>query len=327
MLRFLTVRPLVAILWIVLILTADFWIGFNVTKQWRAAAFPTVEAVVTSSSLEYGTSRRRTSGPVIRYAYVVDGTRHEGDTFQYGNYTSSDWQWARAMVRAHPVGATTRVHYDPRNPSDSVIDPGLHGSDLFLALFLTPFNAIGLGLLFAPMARERMRASEGAGVRWRDDGEKIRVRMPRHFSPLAAGIAVFAFAAFALSILVGFSFGLHPSMSVMVGVWAVVLAAGASAATYCWLREMRGDVDLVIDKVGGAVSLPATFDRKARVAMARADVRGVEVKAYEQPGSPGTIVHGVRIVQRSGAWEVVAEREDAESAESLARWLRGKLGV
>jgi hypothetical protein len=61
--------------------------------------------------------------PDVRYEYVVDGKRYEGATVSYtACYTSpSALDASQGFVPGHSV----RIHYDPRDPSRSVLCPGV----------------------------------------------------------------------------------------------------------------------------------------------------------------------------------------------------------
>jgi hypothetical protein len=44
------------------------------------------------------------------------------------------------IVRNYAQGRETTVYYNPTDPAESLLQPGVDGSDLLLLLFLAPWN-------------------------------------------------------------------------------------------------------------------------------------------------------------------------------------------
>ncbi|MHC4588421.1 MAG: DUF3592 domain-containing protein, partial [Planctomycetota bacterium] len=134
--------------WSGIVSVFDGFLIYGGVRQARAESFPTVEGRITRSEItthrdsEGGT----TFGADIAFTYRVDGTAYTSDRYRYGEMSSSDSSVASGVVRAHPVGANVRVFYNPRDPADAILMPGIAGQDVMLGLFLTPFNVVMLGL-------------------------------------------------------------------------------------------------------------------------------------------------------------------------------------
>ena len=59
---------------------------------------------------------------LITYRYVVDHERYVGTQIHFG----PTWEWlAIREARRYPDGASISIAYDPENPEDSVIRPGV----------------------------------------------------------------------------------------------------------------------------------------------------------------------------------------------------------
>ena len=85
----------------------------------------------------------------MKYSYVVEGVSFESDRVDYGVETRSSKR-ARAdeIVALYPVGEEVLVYYDPSDPSEAVLEPGV-GADAFLfPLIGLVLTLIGLVMLF-----------------------------------------------------------------------------------------------------------------------------------------------------------------------------------
>ena len=109
------------------------------SEQW-----PSVDGVVTESSLRQGRKRRRSHR--LRYQYVVDGQPIEGKQVAFmGRVFASS---ARRRHAAYPVGRKVTVYYHPQQPEVAVLEPGVNLlSFTGLGVIATVFVVIGaLGL-------------------------------------------------------------------------------------------------------------------------------------------------------------------------------------
>jgi hypothetical protein len=320
----------IALFWCGLTGTFDFFIGRTIVQQMRAERFPTTTGRILESGLSRGS--KGTTGVAIRFSYEVEGRRYESARYRFDNTKSSDSAWAKAAVRANPKGAERTVYYNPADPAEAILRPGIEGSELFMLMFLTPFNAIGLLLLGAPLAmlKNRWWPTELPGHKISRARMKTSVALPK-FAPLTAVILTFVVGAFGMTFVVAFlGGGFHPSLRTVTVAWSVVF--GAAVCVYIWrrVRLASGADDLVIDPGTGTVSLPLTFGRKQREMLLRADVLGVEVAEKRTRGSKGRdrVVHRVALRLRGdGRTETLVECSRAEDAERMAAWLRKELDL
>ncbi len=101
----------------------------------RAQTWPTAAGRVVASGVEayrvavaFGPSRVRYKSGVV-YAYEVGGREYAGDRLTLGvTVTASFPGYAARVAARYPVGREVAVHYDPRDPGESVRRPrsGLH---------------------------------------------------------------------------------------------------------------------------------------------------------------------------------------------------------
>ena len=148
-----------------------FWmITINPVLRWQAAkSWESTDCRILSSKVdvshddEGGTSYNAR----ITYEYTVDKQRYEGDKIRFGIVTSSRKN-ANKDVGQYPKNAKATCFYNPKKPSDSVLQRG--SPFTFWMFFPLPFMLIGLGVLywglFGKVERSkvrRRRASEMSG--------------------------------------------------------------------------------------------------------------------------------------------------------------------
>jgi hypothetical protein len=116
------------------------WIAVSHTQRmgtaYASATWPVTEGRVLDSGVErLNRSRGRDDWrPAIRYSYRVDGEGFVGSTWRVlPNYVSTEAR-AQQIVASYAPGAAIKVHYNPRNPTEATLVPGVVGQvDLFLA--------------------------------------------------------------------------------------------------------------------------------------------------------------------------------------------------
>lgn len=62
----------------------------------------------------------------VTYEYVVRGKTYLGDRLRFGTYAGTR-QKAQEEVDKYPMGAQVDVHYAPRQPQTSTLEPGIAG--------------------------------------------------------------------------------------------------------------------------------------------------------------------------------------------------------
>lgn len=141
--------PIVGILVGGLMLVGGYFLTYRIGKPLRdraaaSTAWPATEGWITASRVERVKQRgegKETYTADITYEYSVDGRNFEGDRVWFGDdYSASDASAFRAAVGRYPVGSAVKVHYDPAEPAESVLEPGPTWSGSILYF-------IGLGLM------------------------------------------------------------------------------------------------------------------------------------------------------------------------------------
>jgi hypothetical protein len=108
--------------------------GRPVWRAWRAARWPHAQGTVTRSWTETVTRQINptdSTGPTtsrinvrVSYRYVADGTDYSGErvTFFPSTMSHAFAELAREHCDRYAAGRPLDVRYDPRNPSDAVIE-------------------------------------------------------------------------------------------------------------------------------------------------------------------------------------------------------------
>lgn len=323
-----------ALFWSAITLSFDSFIAWASLRQIQALSYPIVTGTITSSEVESSTdSDGTTYRPLIKYTYVVDDTRYDGNRYRYGQMGTND-RSAERIVALFPVGKQVAVHHSPSNPAEAVLRVGLEGTDLYSMMFMLPFNLIMLAMWLALLAgaRSRQLRPVAGGTQMIDDGRFLRLRLSA-LRPLYMGAAVAGGLAFALTFLVGFGFGVNAPIPVMCVAWGVILGGGGIAALNCHRKLARGDSDLLIDEFRGTVTLPRTCGRREEVVVPWEKIIALDVERIETRNSDDEIqrdfVPTIVFTADDGSQrrDKLIEWKDEASAEGLVEWLRERLKV
>ena len=138
----------------------DVMVLNGIRQQIRAEHFPTTAGIITHSEVQVISSGKGASYDArLRYAYRVAGRDFVGNRYRYGSFTASA-ERARTLSARYPVGAPVSVRYNPADPADAILTPGIEGADLFAPLFLLPFNLLPFAIgpaLYGPRLSIRAR--------------------------------------------------------------------------------------------------------------------------------------------------------------------------
>src|SRR5262245_13310882 len=183
--------------WTLGTLAFDIGIVRSFIAQVRALGYPTADGVVTASEVEIEhDSDGSTYTPQVAYLYSVARQELTGHRLQY-QWSSFGPREARRIVAQYPPGTAVKVYYNPRDPSDSLLLPGLDSGHALIVLFMLPFNIVMLGCWMAVWFC--LRGTEGRLpwiVRAKRTPEGLTLRLP-DYSPLTAAAIYAAVASIA----------------------------------------------------------------------------------------------------------------------------------
>lgn len=136
------------IIWCSASFIATVVIGSSIIADIGTSNWEPVDGVIKSSGVSSSTDGEggTTYCLHVSYQYTVDGKTYDGDRVSYSTENSCN-SWSENADDDYPEGKEITVYYDPNNPSESVLQPGLSGVDFFVCCFFI-FPLVGLLLLF-----------------------------------------------------------------------------------------------------------------------------------------------------------------------------------
>lgn len=318
-----------AILWSAFTLVLDILIAWAICQQIQALTYSTAIGTITSSEVEANDDDEGTTyRPSIKYSYVVNDQRYDGDRYRYGQINTGDY-FAHQIAASFPVGSQVEVYHAPSDPADAVLRVGLESVDYFRLMFMLPFNLVMLWLWLG--IRDSVRHGQfrpvAGGAKVIDEKGSVRVRLSP-LRPTYVGAAVSGGLAFMLVFVVGFSLGHNASVAPMIVAWGIILGGGGMAGLYAYRKLARGESDLLIDDLRGLVVLPRTFGRQESVVVSSEKIVLFKVEQNEESDSEGYIPTVV-FTDDDGSQrqEKLIDWNDEQSADELVEWLNERLRI
>jgi Protein of unknown function (DUF3592) len=317
--------------WSALTLMFDGRILQDFAHQSLATRYPRASGTITHSRVvQHRGNKGSTYGFEVRYAYEVEGRGYEGTRYRYGSWNPSDREVADDAARRFPVGASVSVFHHPETPADAVLLPGVQGHDVFMLLFMSPFNLVMLAGWYAVLYVLRSKEEDdGVGAFTRDG--RVHVRL-EGMSARAAGLVAFGVASVVALFAVGLVTSFNPSLPTAVLTWGAVIAVGVFFARRQRAKLDAGDYDLILDEMNQRLSLPAVLDREERLEVPWSQVKSVIVEARTKKDKDGdhpmtvwcpTLV--LTTPQGEDRNEALVEWEEENKATLLVKWLRARL--
>ncbi len=159
------------------------WTFVNVQEALESASWPSVQGQLLSKKVESSSMRdkdgRSTQSfrPTVHFTYLVDGKTHNGTRLRIPIPSYNRYDKAQKTLADLSVTKPCEVYFNPANPEDSVLQPGIHISNIIgptlFGLFLT---TIGIGsFFFIPYAiREEKAKKESFAVYQKEREERER---------------------------------------------------------------------------------------------------------------------------------------------------------
>ena len=121
----------------------------EVKKMAASVAWPTADAVITSSSVTTGKASkgRQTFKPKVAYSYSVNGRACEGERMAFSNAldgVAKNQEVAETIAGRFPVGSKHKAHYSPDKVEEAVLVPGVEPNRLFLPSIMNIVGAFAL---------------------------------------------------------------------------------------------------------------------------------------------------------------------------------------
>ncbi|BBL74510.1 DUF3592 domain-containing protein [Methylomagnum ishizawai] len=99
----------------------------NIKQAWQSLSWPSVDGEILYSDVVMASGVGQYQA-IVKFQYSVDSEQYIGDTIAFTQAYSRDKSSLQNLVAAYPIGSNPKVYYDPKNPSTSVLKPGLLGT-------------------------------------------------------------------------------------------------------------------------------------------------------------------------------------------------------
>jgi hypothetical protein len=116
--------------------------GWSILQNARASAsWPTSPGMITRSEVTHSTDADGADSyqPKVTYEYLANNVEYESYTIKFGENSYSSRGRAEDIAATYPVGRQVTVYYDPGDPGNSVLEPGVTGGS---------YIVLGIGVLF-----------------------------------------------------------------------------------------------------------------------------------------------------------------------------------
>ena len=110
----------------------------DASKKW-----PRAPGTVIASALEKSPQHRRRYIAALQYRYRVGGKDYEATRVFWGGNEGREKHMA-SVVETYPAGSSVRVFYDPKNPTEAVLDPIQNTGSRQLVLYALAMITLGL---------------------------------------------------------------------------------------------------------------------------------------------------------------------------------------
>jgi hypothetical protein len=130
---------------------------WTLAKSIRSEHWPVTDGIVQSAEMKSheGSKGRTTYSAEVTYTFQVAGTSYTGDKVSIGQMSSSA-EYAQGILNHYPTGKKVSVHYSPGDPSDAVLETGIHGGTWICLGVGTAFTLFGI--MFLQISRAAARA-------------------------------------------------------------------------------------------------------------------------------------------------------------------------
>jgi len=324
-------NPLVLLVcWTGIVVAGTCVLVETTVRQHLALNFSTTKGRIVRSEIGQGSMSRR--GVEIEYTYAVDGVKYHGHRYRYDDHNVS-MEWESTLVE-HPRWSSKKIYYDPQNPADALLEPGVDGADLLLLLFALSLNVLTFILWRAMFARlrENFHVQPAGGVRILKQSRETRVPLgdTSAFGAAFYTMGAVAFVAAFPVVIVG---GFDPSMRLMQTTWAAVLAAGGAVFVWRLVRNWSGIYDLRINQNSQTIILPQTAGRHKPLSIVRREISGVSLQRRVSTGPSGTYFSYLPALNHNGSeaesnpMKLITWGWSEAKARAFSQWLSQELGV
>ena len=123
---------------------AALWGWFIIAKARKTRRWPVVEGAIEQFA---PTSEANDLLPYILFSYTVDARTYQR-VFEFPGGTNPSPELATSYIRKYPIGAKVPVYYNPDQPDQATLEPGLNRGDWMIPVLGIAAIAFGIFALF-----------------------------------------------------------------------------------------------------------------------------------------------------------------------------------
>lgn len=121
-----------------------YWKVDDFKQAYASSSWPTVQGrIIHSEMVRIRRPGETVSDADITYSYMVNGRQYSGYLVSIPEY-QGDARSMSKIVKRYPEGNTVTVYYDPDNPANAVLEPGLNMVLLAFGGFLVLLTTVGI---------------------------------------------------------------------------------------------------------------------------------------------------------------------------------------
>ena len=142
---------------------------FSLIRMWgrmqAARSWDKVEGIITVSRVDqpaaHASDDQNDAKPIIRYRYQAGGQELESDNIFVGGPAITTRVLAAKLTGRYPVGAHVDVHFDPKQPTEALLEPAAAQNVAALVAFTIVFGFIAATLTAHSLAGHVLYADNG----------------------------------------------------------------------------------------------------------------------------------------------------------------------
>jgi hypothetical protein len=268
------------LLWCSFVIFFDYKLGSHLLAAAETTSYPSTTATIKESHLS---SRRGSRGGTIwdadvSYSFSVNNQTFTSTAINKGNAGLSKRSAAEYTLALFPVGKQVPAYYNPANPQEAVLMPGIQGDDLLFPLGLLPFNmvvvlcalrAVGYAKL-GPFKRLPLAVET-----WDTTGQ-LRLRL-NNTQPIMTPIILAGLGGIAsLIIIAPAAYSPIPIHVPIIIAAGIAVAAASAYALHRWL-VLSGRDDLTLGRTTMTVTFPRSVKKLAGRTVPYSDIESIRM--------------------------------------------------
>ena len=112
------------------------------TRALQTKSWPTTTGIVNSAEVKKVASKGSSQyAPIIAYSFQIDNEEYTSEKYSSTTARGAS-QWAKDIVDQYPANSEVNVFYNPENPKQSVLVPGLQSDNYWMTILSLVFSVV-----------------------------------------------------------------------------------------------------------------------------------------------------------------------------------------